>query len=140
MVNLDQVAIEDLPCGDQPGQRLNDKAFDGTFKVPRAVLNIRTFVEEKLFSRRRYCKSEATAGIELENPPSDSVQFHLKDAIELAIPERFEDHHLIERINELRRESAACGLDAGATHVVAQGYVAVQRIHMRLNRSGESQL
>jgi len=107
MVNLDQVAIEDLPCGDQPGQRLNNKAFDGAFKVPRAVLNIRTFVEKKSFSRRRYCKSEAAARIEIENPPSDSVQFHLKDAIELAIPERFENYHLIETIDELRRESAA---------------------------------
>src|SRR5262249_19387453 len=62
-----------------------------------------------------------------------------EDAIELAIPERFENNHFIETINELRRESAACGLDAGASHVFAEGYVAFQRVHMRLNRGSEYQ-
>src|SRR5262245_43187111 len=118
MINLDQVTVEDLPGSDQLRQRLDNQPFDCTFEISGTVLQVYTFVQEKLFSGSRNSKNESPAGLDIENALTQRVQLNVQNPIELARLERFENDHFVEAIDKLRREFTARGIDAAASHVL----------------------
>src|ERR1700746_1052525 len=120
MTHADAIPTADLSGGKQVGQRLDEEALNSSLQRARAVLEIGTLQQEKLFRVGRNVDQERTADRSRFNSLPHHVELNIDYLAQFCFAKRPEDDDVIQAVHELRSEPAAGGGYSGARHARAQ--------------------
>ena len=86
------------------GHGLHQQSFDGAFQVPRAVFQVRSFLQQKALGLIGSLEDECSLGRRVEDALLDHVQFNVQNLLEFVGAKRLEGDDLVQPIDEFRRE------------------------------------
>jgi hypothetical protein len=129
MAHADAIAPVNLPAGDQVRQWLYEQALDSALQVPRAVPEIGALLQQELPGGLGNIHPERLAGASSLNTPLHHLKLNVNDPAQFLCTERFEDHDIVQTVDELRCKLPTSSLDSsarnpGAEFPVATGVVA----------------
>src|SRR5580704_16292798 len=120
MTHADAIPTADLSGGKQVGQGLDEEALNSSFQRARAILEIGTLQQEKLFGGGRNVDQERTADRSRFDPLPHHVELNIDYLSEFCFSQRLEDDDVIQAVHELRSKPAAGSGYSGARHARTQ--------------------
>src|SRR5262249_52188711 len=122
VVDDHQIAGRNLRSRDEIRYRINQKALDRSLQVPRTVLEIDPFVQQKLFCGIGAVEDELFAGA-FHYSRLHLLELEFENLFEVILLEAPEHDHLVDAVHELGRKLSLRRFGGGAIdlliHVVA---------------------
>ena len=105
-VYANEVSEPYLPRGNEISQRKNQMPFDRALQVTGSVFWIGAFVQQETLHLVGAVEDELIGGRRHQDALLHAPEFDVKDLLQVVAPERAEDDHLVDAVQELRRELA----------------------------------
>src|SRR6185437_8717035 len=100
-INRKNVAQLNLVRRQQACQRIDQMPLDRALQMPRAVLHVRTFFQQKFTRRLRYAEKELPLR-RFENALLHHTQLDIENHFELRLAQWMENHHFVEAVHKFR--------------------------------------
>ena len=107
MTHADTIPTANLSGSKQVGERLDEEALNSSLQRARAILEIGTLQQEKLFGAGRNVDQERTADRSRFNPLPHHVELDIDYLAEFCFSQRLEDDDVIQAVHELWSKPAA---------------------------------
>src|SRR5207237_4466367 len=114
VAHADAIAAVNLAAGQQVRQGLYKQALDRALQVPRAIPEIGAFHQQELPGGVGDVNQERSACSSALDTLLDHLQLNINDPAQFLSTERFEDHDVVQTVDELRRKLSTSRRDAGA--------------------------
>jgi hypothetical protein len=120
MADANVIAAADLSACHKVRERVDEQAFDRTFKWPRPVAHVRALRNQELSRALRNGEKESILPRRGMDPQLHDFQFDIDDSVQLQRAKRPENDDVVQPVYELRGEPAPSRRDTRGGDLAVQ--------------------